>query len=371
MARRSWGTVRKLPSGRWQARYRDKSGRQRAVPGTFPSKADAGRALARLQADMDRGDYFDPKAGRVTLEAYAESWVLTRMVRGGPLAPRTAELYRSQLALHIVPQLGGTELRHLDAKAIKAWHRDLTGSSGPGMTTAAKCYRLLRAILNTATEEDLIPRNPCSIRGAGRENVPERPMLSVDQVDALADAVPDRWRAAVLLAAWAGLRSSEVAALRRHRLDLVAGTVTVAEPVKSEASKRTVAIPPHVLEELQHHLEHYAQPQPDGLVFVGPLGGPLRRSNFNEDVFRPAVKAAGLPPGITFHDLRGVSATLAARAGGTTKELMRRLGHSSPAMALRYQRAEAERDTMLARAMSSARGTGEARSPTEPRRESA
>jgi len=188
MARRSWGTTRKLPSGRWQARYRDRSGRQRGIPGTFATKADAGRALARLQAGIDRGDYFDPLAGKLTLGAFAESWLASRLVKGQPLAPRTVELYRSQLRLHILPRLGKTELRHLDPAVVKAWHRNITGSDGPGDTTAAKCYRLLRAILTTAAEEELIARNPCAIRGAGREATPERTMLTTDQLSALVDA---------------------------------------------------------------------------------------------------------------------------------------------------------------------------------------
>ena len=112
-----------------------------------------------------------------------------------------------------------------------------------------------------------------------------------------------------------------------------------------------MAIPPHIIPALQHHLEHLSEAGPDGLVFVGPKGGALSSANFGADVWRPAVTSVGLR-GFTFHGLRGVSATLAARQGATTKELMRRLGHATPDMAMRYQRADAERDRALARAMS-------------------
>ncbi len=98
----------------------------------------------------------------------------------------------------------------------------------------------------------------------------------------------------------------------------------------------------------------YAQPGPQGLVFVGPKGGPIRRNNFSSRVWAPAAEAAGLPAGSHLHDLRGWGATIAARHGATTKELMHRLGHASPAAALRYQRAEHERDAALAAAMSAA-----------------
>ena len=367
MGRRAWGTVRRLPSGRYQARYPDGSGKQVSAPHTFATKADGNRWLAKVQTEMDSGRWIDSKAGQETLKGYAERWVQTRLVRGRPLAPRTSELYRAQLENHIVPALGSTPLRQLDASAIRAWYGRLSSSDGPGQVTAAKCYRLLRAICTTAVDDNLLARNPCSIRGAGQERPSERPMFTLAQVQALADAVEDRWRALILLAAWTGLRIGELSALRREYLDLTAGTVSVRSsvvdligqersygPPKSAAGRRTVAIPPHIISKLEHHLATYAQPGAQGLVFVGPKGGPIRRNNFSSRVWAPAAEAAGLPPGSHLHDLRGWSATVAARHGATTRELMHRLGHASPAATLRYQRAEQERDAALAAAMSTA-----------------
>ncbi|MGY1762453.1 tyrosine recombinase XerC [Geodermatophilus sp. SYSU D00779] len=367
MGRRGWGTVRRLPSGRYQARYQDGSGRQVSAPHTFATKADGDRWLAKAQTEMDSGRWIDPKAGQETLQVYAERWVETRLVGGRPLAPRTAELYRAQLKNHILPALGSTPLRQLEASAVRAWYGKLSGPSGPGQVTAAKCYRLLRAICTTAVDDNLIARNPCSIRGAGQERPSERPMFTLAQVQALVEAVKDRWRALILLAAWTGLRLGELSALRREHLDLETGTVTVKSavvdvigqgrsygPPKSAAGRRTVAIPPHIIGDLEHHLAMYAQPGPQGLVFVGPKGGPIRRNNFSSRVWAPAAEAAGLPAGSHLHDLRGWGATIAARHGATTKELMHRLGHASPAAALRYQRAEQERDAALAAAMSAA-----------------
>ncbi|SET39338.1 site-specific integrase [Geodermatophilus poikilotrophus] len=318
---------------------------------------------------MDSGRWIDPKAGKETLRVYAERWVETRLVGGRPLAPRTAELYRAQLKNHILPALGSTPLRQLEASAVRAWYGKLSGPSGPGQVTAAKCYRLLRAICTTAVDDNLIARNPCSIRGAGQERPSERPMFTLAQVQALVDAVEDRWRALILLAAWTGLRLGELSALRREHLDLETGIVNVRSavvdvigqkrsygPPKSAAGRRTVAIPPHIIGDLEHHLAVYAQSGPQGLVFVGPKGGPIRRNNFSSRVWAPAAEAAGLPAGSHLHDLRGWGATIAARHGATTKELMHRLGHASPAAALRYQRAEQDRDAALAAAMSAALG---------------
>ncbi|GAA4301683.1 hypothetical protein GCM10023162_03020 [Klenkia terrae] len=232
MSRRTWGTVRRLRSGRYQARYTDDTGRQVSAPSTFATKADGYRWLAKTQTELDSGRWIDPKAGKEPLQVYAEHWVETRLVRGRPLAPRTAELYRAQLKNHIVPSLGSTPLRQLEASSVRAWYGKLSGPAGPGQVTAAKCYRLLRAICTTAVDDNLIARNPCSIRGAGQERSSERPMFTLAQVQALVDAVEDRWRALILLAAWTGLRIGELSALRREHLDLKAGTVSV-EPWRS------------------------------------------------------------------------------------------------------------------------------------------
>jgi integrase len=365
MVRRSFGTVRRLPSGRWQSRYQDRQGAQQVAPSTFGTKTEASRWLAKLQADMDRGDYFDPKVGAILFQNYAAAWVTNRMVRGRPLAPRTAELYRGELKLHLNPTFGLIQLRFIDQAAVRAWHAEIA-KNGPGASTVAKCYRLLRAIMQTAVEDGLIARNPCSIRGAGQSHQLERPLISAEQLDELIRAVPERWKALFLLAAWCGLRFGEIAALRKHRLDLESGTVTVAEaagslqngkrhtgPPKTDAGRRTVAIPPHITPALRRHVANFSADGPTGLVFVGPKGAPINGSRFHASVWKPAKDSvAGIPGRLVFHDLRAWSATTAARHGATVKELQARLGHSTPAMALKYQRAEAVRDQALAAKMS-------------------
>jgi len=363
--RADFGAIRQLPSGRWQVRYRDEAGRRRTASTTYPTRSAAARFLAAVRADLDRGEWFDPDAGTVTLAVYADRWLTMRLVRGRPLAPRTAELYRWQLDKYILPRLGATQLRRLTPTLVRAWHAKLSASDGPGAPTVAKCYRLLRAICASSVADEHVVRNPCVIPGAGQEASKQRPSVTVLEVYALADEVGTAWRTLVLLAAFAGLRFGELAALRKTRVDLLHGTVLVAEAVsdlaggvrhvgapKSEAGRRMVAIPPHMLDELRHHLARYSEPAPDGLVFVGPKGGPLRNSTFSRSVWRPARDRLGLSY-LHFHDLRGCAATLAAISGATTAELMARFGHTTPDMAMRYQRATADRDSALAKALSS------------------
>jgi integrase len=250
-------------------------------------------------------------------------------------------------------------------------------------TTIAKAYRLLRRILNVAVEAGYLPRNPCTVKGAGIERAAEMRHASIPQLHELADAVPARHRALILLAGYGGLRWAELVGLRRHHVDLAGARVQVVEqaaevagkiivsPPKTDAGRRVVTLPRVAVEALAVHLEEYAESDPDGLVFTTPRGAYLLRSPFNRFVWRPAVEQVGLD-GLRVHDLRHTAATLAA-AGATTKELMERMGHTSPAVALRYQHVMADRQAQLASALDDlarsatrpAKGTGRARKGTQ------
>ncbi len=95
--------------------------------------------------------------------------------------------------------------------------------------------------------------------------------------------------------------------------------------------------------------KRFAQPGDRGLVFVGPKGAALRRSNFRP-VWNTACVKAGMS-GLHFHDLRHVGGTLAAATGASLKELMARLGHASTRAAMIYQHATRDRDQAIARAL--------------------
>jgi integrase len=326
---------------------------------TFRSRQDADVFEANERASRSQGTWIDPVGGNISLEQYASEWLALRI----DLRPRTVELYEGLLRLHILPALGSSPLRLLSPGTVRRWHAGLRTSSGIGVSTAAKAYRLLHTVLATAVEDELVRRNPCTIRRAGAERPAERPIATIAQISALADAVVPRNRALVLLAAWAGLRYGELAGLQRHDLDAVDGTVrverqltelrdgsTVLGPPKTEASRRTVAIPPHVLDDLSEHLAAFVDVAPTSPVFTTTEGTSLRRSNFNRRVWQPACREVGLAD-FRFHDLRHTHNTLAAMTGASTRELMARMGHSSPRAALIYQHATSFRDRTLADAL--------------------
>ncbi len=353
--RRRFGRVRKLPSGRWQARYRAPDGQDHRAPETFTTKTAADRWLAALETDLMRGQWIDPRAGAVLLSTYAETWLAGR----ADLKVRTQELYRWLLGKYVVPQLGHLRLEELTPSTVRAWHATLLRDGSP--TPTRQAYALLRAMLNTAVSDELLLRNPCLVRGAGVARSGERTTATLAQVEALAEAVPPRYRMLILLAAWSGARWGELVALSRDRLDLERGTMRidrqyvelednslVLDTPKTAAGIRTVHIPPHLLPDLRAHLEdHRNHPT---LVFTTGLGGPLSRGGFRSTWVK-ARERAGLPE-FRFHDLRHTGNTLAATTGASTKELMARMGHASMRAALIYQHATAERDQELAAALS-------------------
>jgi integrase len=199
--------------------------------------------------------------------------------------------------------------------------------------------------MNTAVDDGLIKRNPCRIKGAGSEDSPERPVLSVAQVYALADTVGLRYRALILLATFSSLRWGELAALRLEDIDLDACTVRVTRqlnkpgaaplfgPPKSRAGRRVVAFANLIVPGLRKHLDALLSGAP--LVFTSPEGMALSNSNFRRRVWLPALDAVGLSE-IHIHDLRHTGNQFTADAGANPRELMARMGHDSPRAALIY-----------------------------------
>jgi integrase len=355
--RRRFGRVRQLSSGRWQVRYPGRDGLVRPAPHTFPTKTDAEVWLSVAEAEIVQGTWIDPDAGAVSVGEYVQRWINERP----GLAPKTVVLYEGLLRLHIRPSLGAISVADLTPQYVRSWRQALLGA-GVGPVTVAKAYRLLKAAMSTAVDDELIRRNPCRVKGAGTERSPERPVLTVEQVYVIADGVRPWFRAVVLLAAFTGLRWGELMALRRRHLELDGeGVVRVRSslsevdgkfiegPPKSAAGRRDVAIPDVIVLDLRAHLERWSEPGADGQVFVGPKGAIPRRTNF-QATWRTAVEKAGTT-GLHFHDLRHTGNALAAQEA-SLRELMARMGHSSTRAALIYQHASRDRERAIGSAIS-------------------
>ncbi len=365
----TWGSVDKRATG-YRARYVGPDGRRHVGPVLFPTKGEARAWLAVQRAEIVKGKWMPADAAKPvekqTLAAYADAWLPKRKVRGQPLRTRTREHYAKLLDKHILPTLGALPVGSITRDDVEGWY---DGLSPKTPTLNAHAYALLKGILGTAVEDGKLAANPCVLKGAGNaKRVTKTKPASLSEMQELVEAMPERYRAMVLLAAWTALRFGELTELRRNDIDLKEGTIAVRRavartengflvgPPKSDAGIRDVHIPPHLLPVLSDHMDRHLESGKTALLFPAVAGGHLQPSTFNRHWYR-ARTAAGRPD-LRFHDLRHTGAVLAAGTGATLAELMARLGHSTPQAALRYQHAAQGADKRIAAALSALVGTG-------------
>ena len=155
---------------------------------TFPGKTAAEVWLTRKEAEILDGDWIDPDSGKVPFAEYASAWIEERP----NLRPKTIRLYRYLLRAHLQPAFGSMTVAAVKEAHVRRWRKGLL-DDGVSAVTAAKAYRLLKAVLNTAGDDGLIRRNPSRIKGAGQEKSPER--ASPDHRAGIRVHRDDRWRA--------------------------------------------------------------------------------------------------------------------------------------------------------------------------------
>lgn len=401
--KRSFGSIRRLPSRRYQARYTAPTGELVSAPVTFTARMDAEAwLLAERKLSEEPESWLAPQArlekARREAEAtrvptfgeYAEQWINERRnSKGQPLRPLTRDKYRSSLRVHVYPTFGAVPLNEITRAYVRKWYDNL--DAGP--TAQAHAYATFRAILNTAVVDDeLLARNPVYIRGAGaRSGRRQLRPASLDELSLMVEAMPDRRKLLLLLATWCALRSGELRELRRS--DIVLGkdedgssfgwvnitrgvvrartgendrgrrTEALVGAPKTEAGVRSISIPAFLLPSVREHLLRHAAPGEDGLLFpsdrdpavhlseatlngraaVLDSAGKVVRMGFG---WREARRRAGRED-LDLHDLRHTGASMAGEEGASMAELMYRLGHSTPAMAMRYQHSRRERDRAL------------------------
>jgi integrase len=373
--RSGFGSVEQLQSGKWRARYKWE-GQIFSAPRTFHNKTDAQLFLSDQELELARGTWRAPTRTVKTVEGYGTQWI----ERHNGLKNSTRQLYRQTFAHHIAPYIGQLRLDKVTPDIVRDYHADLrehlqTTLQGEradidrpsqvrdGSSTVARSYRLLRSIFTTAVEDEVIQRNPCRIKGAGNAKAAERPTLSLPEVQELAQAMPEHYRALVQLLVWSGIRTGEAAALQRKDLQLssAAPTLTVRERVykvkgiyeldtpKSKAGVRTIALPPHLVPIMSEHLGTYTKSDPGALVFttrtgscmLNSFGGSMRRAL--DHIGRRDVRA---------HDLRHTGMTLAAESGASLPELKHRLGQSTTAAAEGYLHSTQDHGRRIAQRMS-------------------
>ncbi|MCU1499306.1 MAG: xerD [Acidimicrobiales bacterium] len=347
MTRRSFGALRKLPSGRWQASYTDEhTGERIAAPGTFGSKADANLWLSTVVIDRARGWLPNVALAQRPFEAWAAEWLA-----GVHVKAKTEVSYECSLRNHVLPAFTGRPVVSITYRDCKQFVADLT-ARGLAAGTIGEARKVLRMVLQEALRADAISRNPADGLRVPRGERQEMVFLDPDQIFTLADQVanpprPKRhpqlhhpeYGLLVRFAAFTGLRAGEIGALRVGRVAPDGSWVEVAESVAEvhgellygppkTYSRRRVDVPEGLADELAA-LRHSRPDGDDEFVFTSPTGGPLRHTHFYARFYRPAVARAGLDPRTRFHDLRHTAAALMIAQGAHLLVVKERLGHSS------------------------------------------
>ncbi len=332
--------------------WRDPARKQRSR--TFKRKVDADRFARSVEVDIDRGQYIDPAAGRITFAKYLEQYRATRTHRASTVAASASRLDR-----HVVPTFGDRTLASIRRSDVQAWASDLAGRLAPA--TVETIYKELAGVFREAVHDGVLAASPC--RRIALPTIPHGQVVPLrpEHVHQLVTAAPTRYRALLVLCAGTGLRQGEALGLTVDRVDFLRRTLTVDRqmstparglptfgPPKTPASVRTLPLPRIVGDELAAHLARHGE-GPDRLIFTAMAGGPMRRSYAGsimaktvaavrkaEQAARAEAVAAGrtsttapLPDEVTMHDLRHFYASLLIAQGQSVKVVQQRLGHRS------------------------------------------
>jgi integrase len=333
------------------------NGRRHVASTSFKTKSDARAFLSGVEADIRRGVWIDPWAGRLRVWELAEEWAASDPTK------RESTTAREELTLrlHVLPTIGELRIERVGPRDVQRLVNTWRTTHAP--RTVKRNYEVVRAMFGYAVRNDWLTRNPCRNINLPPVDGTRRFDLTPEDVATIAGHVPEEYRPMLWLGAVLGLRWSEVAGLRVGRLDLDAGRISVAEalvrgtggrnvfgPPKSKLGARTMFMPQTIVDMLSAHLERsgFTEDDTDALVFTDDEGGPLRYSNWRRRVWLPAVAAAECA-GAGFHDLRRLNATTLVVEGIDVKTAQTRLGHADPRTTLAiYASAPASIDRVAA-----------------------
>ena len=309
-------SIEKKATGGYLARWRDPDGKQRAR--TFTLKRDADAFLDDTRSQVRKRTWVDPDAGRERFIVFAERWAAGQDWKAG-----TRESFGPHLR-RIQRFLGDLELGQVDKLALERTRKGLL-DAGYARSTATISLHYATTIMRAAYQAGLVPRDPTVGVNPPRRRVGDadgrvRPedVPTRAEVLTILHATPDRYRASVALGI-AGLRVSEMLAVTADRLDLERRELLVDRQLQrfngriqftgpKREKMRTIELPSVTVLELRRHLRDH---QGDGLLFRGTRGAEmLRRDQFYDSAWRPALVAAGLAADrFVFHSLRHFAAS--------------------------------------------------------------
>ncbi|MCX4905571.1 site-specific integrase [Streptomyces sp. NBC_00878] len=342
---------------RYRARYVGPDGTEKSKSFPDGQKRLAEKWLSGIEADMTRGQYIDPRAGRLTVRQHAERWLASLT-----MDPSTFVSTETRIRLHVLPHLGSRSLDALRPIHIREWLRKLEdGGLAPAYQRVI--FANLNAMLAAAVDDRLIPHNPCRSSSVKAPKPEPRRIApwAPERVLAVRSNLPERYRAMVDVAGGCGMRQGEALGLTVDDVDFVEGVVHIVRQVKLIATKqvfalpkggkaRTVPLPESVARALEAHIAQYpplavtlpwrsvdGSPVTAPLLFPNAEGRAVNRFTFNLKAWRPALDKAGVPRGREngMHALRHFYASVLLDAGESIKALSEYLGHHDPGFTLR------------------------------------
>ena len=352
---------------RYRARYVGPDGTEKSQSFPDRQKRLADQWLTRIEADMSGGTYVDPRAARITFGQFAEKWLTSQTTD-----PNTRTSVAVQVRRHAIPYLGTRPLDSFQPGHIRTWLSQLE-TTLPVSSYRRVIFSSVSAVFAAAVDDGLMTKNPCAARsvtapqrGTGRVQpwTPER-------VFAVRAGMPDDFRAMVDLGAGCGLRQGEIFGLPvdevafdsgwlhvGYQVKLINGRLVFAPPKRNK--ERDVPLPARVAAVLKAHMESFPPAEitlpwlrPDGqpvtkrLLFSRDTKGAVRRTDFNDYAWKPALVAAGIIPEPGkgerhqaarehgMHALRHFYASVLLDAGESVKALSEYLGHGDPGFTLR------------------------------------
>jgi integrase len=362
------GTIRRVKTDRhgtglrYRARYIGPDGTEKSK--SFPDKRrrDAERWLTNTQADMERGQYIDPRNARTTFQQYAETWLKAQTTNVS-----TRDMVEMRLRLHAFPHIGPRPLGTFQPAHIRAWVRQMEDDGLEG-SYARTIYANVRAVLSAAVDDGFLARNPCDARSVRAPSIEPKRIApwEVERVFAVREGLPARYQAMADVGGGCGLRQGEIFGLAEDALDYEGQVLHVVRQVKLVRGQpvfappkcdklRDVPLPGIVADALRAHVAECPSVaitlpwlSPEGptvthrLLFTSTNGAVVRRENFNVYAWKPALVAAGVirerergerhqaAREHGMHALRHFYASVLLDAGENVKALSLYLGHSDP-----------------------------------------
>ena len=346
--RHVFGTVEQLPSGNYRAVYTGIDG-HRYKSKVFDVRDDAERYRAKTEAEVRAGTWQPPATIDATMfKDYAATWVQQhRTGRGKPLAPRT-KAEDTRMLGHGLSYFDGYALATITPALVRKWHAKRCKEAGA--TSAGNEARVLKSILSQALKDGTIKRNPVAGELTHSITGVEHHAPTATQVAEIIDNVESKWRAALYIAAYGGLRAGELSALQRRDVSISGGRVTinvskqaqyvngkwVTKAPKSAEGVRTLTLPEWLTPIVSRHLDTYVDRFPLSKLFSPARGDGYVSTATWGRILHKAMKSAGITTPMHWHDLRHFfGSTLAARGVGI-KQLQGALGHATARASLIY-----------------------------------